>query len=185
MQSSPVNNYELYRDDNNTGVFNLIGTVTATLGISSYTFTDVNFGSFATTARWGIIADGFSCYPSFKTENVNNPLQQVNRSKSNVKDNFTIPSPPADPNPQAVREFNLDTFVKLMPNPANDFLKIISAFSLEKINIYNSLGALVQITTLNHETQSYIDVQTLSNGIYSVEIQTQKGKIVKKLVIHK
>lgn len=184
-QSSPVNNYELYRDDNNTGTFNLIGTITATLGIPSYTFTDVNFSTFASTARWGIIADGFSCYPSFKIQDVNNPMQQVNRSKSNVKDNFTIPNPPEDPDPQGIHEFNLDSYVKLMPNPANDFLNIVSAFYIEKVNIYNSLGALIQITLINHETQSYIDVQGLSNGVYSIEVLTQKGKIVKKLIIHK
>lgn len=184
-QSSPVVNYELYRDDNNTGAFNLIGTVTATLGVPSYTFTDVNFSTFAATARWGIIADGFSCYPSFKTDNASSPMQQVNKSKSNIKNNFTIPNPPADPDPQGIHEISLDSYIKLMPNPANDFLNIVSAFGIEKVNIYNSLGALVQINALNHETQSHIDVQGLSNGIYSVEILTQKGKIVKKLIIHK
>ncbi|MBI3518740.1 MAG: T9SS type A sorting domain-containing protein [Bacteroidetes bacterium] len=184
-QTSPVNNYELYRDDNNTGAFNLIGTVTATLGVQTYTFTDPNFSTFASTARWGVTGDGFSCYPSYRGADVNSPNVVVNKSKSNVKNNFTIPNPPADPDPQSVKELNLEAYIQIMPNPANDYVKIVSVFTLQRVNIYNSLGALVQAVSVNNETQSSVDLEALSNGIYSVEVWTQKGKIVKKLVIHK
>jgi hypothetical protein len=184
-QSSPVNNYELYRDDNNTGVFNLIGTVTATLGIPSYTFTDINYSTFAATARWGVVADGFSCYPSYRGNGTMNPMQQVVKSKSNVKNNFTISEPPSDPDPQGIRELSLDAYVKLLPNPANDYLTIESPFTLSQINIYNSIGALVHSTIVNHDYQVKMNINSLSNGIYSVEIASEKGRIVKKLVIQK
>ena len=184
-QASPVINYELYRDDFNSGAFNLIGTVTASLGINTYTLTDPNFATFASTARWGVLADGFSCYPSYRGNGTLSPMQQINKTKSNVKNNFTIASPSPDPAPQGVRELNLDSYVQLMPNPANDFIAIKSVFLLQKINIYNNLGSMVQSHIANNETQLNITIQDLSNGIYSVEIISQKGKIVKKLVINR
>ena len=184
-QSSSVNNYEIYRDDNNTGAFNLIGTVTATLGIPSYTFTDVNYSTFAATAKWGIVADGFSCYPSYRGNGAMSPAQQIIKSKSNVKNNFTIPSPPNDPDPQGVREIDLESYIRVFPNPANDYLTIESAFVINKIQIYNSLGALVYNANTSNSARTNINVQDLSNGIYSIEIMTQNGRIVKKLVVQK
>ncbi len=184
-QTSPVVNYELYRDDFNSGAFNLIGTVQSTLGVSTYSLTDPNYATFAGTARWGVTADGFACNPSFRTANPSNPMTTVYKSKANVKNNFTIPDPPPDPDPQAVHELNLDAYIRLMPNPAQDVITINSAFALQRVAIYNSLGALVQQAVLTKEISSSIDVHSLSNGMYSVEIVSEKGRIVKKLLIHK
>ncbi len=183
-QTSPVNNYELYRDDNNTGNFNLIGTIPSTLGVTSYTFTDPNYSIFASTARWGVTGDGFLCYPSFRA-GMNSPSVVVNKSKSNVKNNFTIVDPPADPDPQSVKELSLEAYVQLMPNPANDVIHMASAYQAQKLTIYNSLGAVVQTVTLNNETHTSISLTHLSNGIYNVEVMLSKGKVVKKLVIYR
>lgn len=180
-QTSPVVNYELYRDDFNTGVFNLVGTVQATLGVSTYSLTDPNYSTFAGTARWGATADGFACNPGFRLASP----ATVYKSKANVKNNFSIADPPADPDPQGVREMNLDAYIQLMPNPAQDVIMVNSAVALQSIRIYNSLGALVQQVALGKETHTSIDVQGLSNGMYHVEILSEKGRIVKKLIIHK
>lgn len=182
-QNSPVVNYELYRDDFNTGTFNLVGTVQATLGVTSYTLTDPNFATFAGTARWGLTADGFACDPSFRLANPANPMSTVYKSKANVKNNFTIADPPADPDPQAVREINLDAYIRLMPNPAHELVTLSSAFVLQSVNVYNNLGALVQQVILGKEMRADLNIQGLGNGIYSVEILTEKGRLVKKLVV--
>lgn len=184
-QSSPVMNYELYRDDFNSGTFNLIGTVTSTLGVNTYTFTDPNFGTFASTARWGVVADGFSCNPSFKLNPGLTPYQQINKTKSNVKNNFTIPVPPADPDPQGIYEINEESYVKLYPNPASDYLNIESAVVISKVFVFNSIGALVYSENIHNENHFTINTRNFANGVYSVEMISSKGRIIKKLVIHK
>lgn len=182
-QISPVNNYELYRDNLNNGNFTLLGTVPATLGVSSYTFTDVNFATAPPTARWAIMADGFSCTPSFKLANPNDIFTTVVKTKANVKNNFTIPNPPADPDPQGVREYNSNIKVAIMPNPASTNFSIISEVIITKINIFNNLGDLVYTTLGQQQKQLTINTSDFSNGIYSIEIITHNARGFKKVVI--
>ncbi len=177
---SPVNNYELYRDDFNSGTFNLIGTVTSTLGVSTYTFTDPSYATFASTARWGVAGDGFSCTPSFR---IMNPSAAVVKTKGNIKNNFTIPDPPADPDPQSVKELNSALHMIIMPNPASTGFDVVSEEAISRINIYNSLGALAYTINAHEQKQIHINTEELGNGIYNVEVINSKLKGFKKLVI--
>lgn len=71
--------------------------------------------------------------------------------------------------------------VKIYPNPFKDELQLLSYSNLniEKITFYNSLGQIVYQNTSYSET---IDVSKLKSGYYYVEILTDQGKKLQKII---
>ena len=69
---------------------------------------------------------------------------------------------------------------ELFPNPATDILNIQLQQDavLEKVNIYNNIGQLVDTVD-----QLVIDASKLNSGIYFVEVVTTNGKASQKLII--
>src|SRR5690554_7642541 len=68
----------------------------------------------------------------------------------------------------------------VFPNPVSDVLNIRmkNNWSLEKVTIYNNLGQIVKTAQ-----QNTVDVSALSKGIYFVEVTTNQGKAVKKVIV--
>lgn len=66
------------------------------------------------------------------------------------------------------------------PNPASEVLNIRmkNNLSLENVTVYNNLGQIVKTAQ-----QNTIDVSTFSPGVYFVEITTNQGKAVKKVIV--
>jgi hypothetical protein len=69
----------------------------------------------------------------------------------------------------------------LSPVPAKDSLTITTkqAVEVSSVNIYNTLGQLVQVNTNPNET---IDVSGLQSGSYFVRITTDKGSATGKFL---
>ncbi len=65
-------------------------------------------------------------------------------------------------------------------NPAKKFINITSKNKIDKVELYDVSGKLV--LTSNENVQK-IDINTLQSGIYMMMIYSEKGKIVKKLVV--
>jgi hypothetical protein len=63
------------------------------------------------------------------------------------------------------------------PNPVNNHLQLASSLELKKVTIYNYYGQLV----LQSNTTT-INVSGLSSGVYFIEVETNKGKGVKKII---
>ncbi len=83
----------------------------------------------------------------------------------------------------SVEEMEVDgpTDVKLYPNPASDFVSIASDSPVASVKVYNTSGELV---LEENELNDSFDISQLSNGVYSVMIQTQDANTqVKKLVV--
>jgi hypothetical protein len=80
---------------------------------------------------------------------------------------------------------NSATF-NLYPNPAKDLVNIESfnTVVLQRIVIYNMQGQQVFDAKINASKYS-IDLNTLHTGIYSVQIQTEKGVVTRRLEIIK
>jgi len=70
--------------------------------------------------------------------------------------------------------------LSLFPNPAREqfTIQLHEGLELEKVNIYSSLGELVSSFNIN-----IINTTKLSTGVYYVEINTNKGRTTKKIVI--
>jgi hypothetical protein len=75
---------------------------------------------------------------------------------------------------------NLISKFNLYPNPTKDqfTIELSDNIQLEKVNIYNNLGQFIYASE-----KSIINTSKLSSGIYYVEIETNKGKSTKKLII--
>ncbi|CAD0003774.1 MULTISPECIES: T9SS type A sorting domain-containing protein [Flavobacterium] len=76
-------------------------------------------------------------------------------------------------------KFVMDNF-SIYPNPASEVVNInlSEILTLEKVNIYNTLGQLVKT-----EKSNAVSVSSLSNGTYYFEIITDKGKGTKTVLV--
>jgi hypothetical protein len=83
-----------------------------------------------------------------------------------------------------INEINLNGNFQISPNPGNGIftllLQHVSNLNSE-IEIYNSLGELIKSMVVNNK-KTIIDISEYSNGIYLVEMKTEKGIEVKKFV---
>lgn len=65
-------------------------------------------------------------------------------------------------------------------NPANDYVYINSNVSIDKVEIYNMLGAMVTSAVGN---TNEVDIKNLSKGIYLLTVYSGSQKCVKKLIV--
>ncbi len=75
-------------------------------------------------------------------------------------------------------KFQTELF-KIYPNPSSKQITIqINTLDFKKASIYNSLGQFVKSSK-----ELTIDISSLSKGIYFLQVETYKGKAIKKLII--
>ncbi|WCO02339.1 aryl-sulfate sulfotransferase [Psychroserpens ponticola] len=70
--------------------------------------------------------------------------------------------------------------VTVYPNPATDVIKVNSTHQINKIEIYNSLGAIISQVSNSNE----INVSSYNSGIYFVRISSDTRSITKKIIKH-
>ena len=81
---------------------------------------------------------------------------------------------------------DLDNTFIIYPNPAKDKITIINNGNLSvktQISIFNVTGQQVLSEIYNNQNQIEINVNSFSEGIYLLKIQTNDGMVIKKLVI--
>ncbi|QEE50632.1 T9SS type A sorting domain-containing protein [Flavobacterium alkalisoli] len=82
-----------------------------------------------------------------------------------------------------IDDFEMDSFIKVYPNPAEDFVNIASVDNISSIEVYDSNGRLLQIALVN-DTNTVLELSTKIQGIYYLKIITDRGtkfeKIIKK-----
>lgn len=73
----------------------------------------------------------------------------------------------------------LENEIVLFPNPVSEFIQIQTSETLGiiKATLYSSTGK-----TLLVSSEAAMDISTLATGIYFVEVQTEYGKVTKKIV---
>lgn len=162
--TTPVTQFDLMRDDNSTGNWHSIGTVAGTQNVLN----DPQYNTYQTTASWRVEASGLNCTPTAKVN-----AATVSKSKSNVKNNLSVPTD--------IKSADLGKYISFSPNPAKDELYIKSSIELNKIEIYNLLGEMVleiqQTKSLNR-----INISTLEIGIYMIHIETPNGVLNQRIV---
>jgi hypothetical protein len=81
-----------------------------------------------------------------------------------------------------------ENLINVYPNPASNYVNIDLPNSIlhqfEKVNFYDSSGKLLSSNNINN-TNSVFDIHQWTNGIYYIEIFTDKKIYYKKLVIKK
>ena len=68
--------------------------------------------------------------------------------------------------------------IAIYPNPTKGFLVIDTDYLIEKVRIFNIHGSVVE----SQLKENAIDVSNVSNGIYFIEIHTDKGLVRKKFI---
>ncbi len=80
--------------------------------------------------------------------------------------------------------------IRLYPNPASDLVNITFKAPLENVNlrIYNIHGQKIQeqqIETIGVNHRETLNTATIPNGIYFLELQSDSGRVVKKMTIQR
>lgn len=86
-------------------------------------------------------------------------------------------------NPLSIDEFDLDSLVKIYPNPVNTNLNISSTLN-DNLNykIHNMLGQEVLNGTLNANGLSSINMVNLKSGVYFIELTTNNVSLTKRII---
>ena len=79
-------------------------------------------------------------------------------------------------------EHNNELNCNIYPNPASDILTIATEANVEEIAIYDIYGRAVRQQVNETTGQQVVDVADLENGIYFINIKTDKGNIVKRFI---
>jgi hypothetical protein len=81
-----------------------------------------------------------------------------------------------------IADININTEFSIYPNPATDKLFITSTngLKIETVNIYNQLGQ--KVLHMN-EMRGNINISTLGQGMYIIELFSSEFKIRQKLII--
>jgi len=76
-------------------------------------------------------------------------------------------------------EMELITAFKISPNPTSDFISIETNVDIQQLRLFNLQGQLILEKQNEFEL---LNVGFLKTGIYLLEINSKKGKVVKKIV---
>jgi fibronectin type 3 domain-containing protein len=71
---------------------------------------------------------------------------------------------------------------QLYPNPATNAVSITSDFNMESVTVYNFAGQVVLTQKINNTTYR-VNTSNFDAGIYLFQIQTEEGRIAKRIVI--
>jgi hypothetical protein len=77
--------------------------------------------------------------------------------------------------------------IRLFPNPTNGQLTIMysGTEALTTMTIMTTEGQIVkQISLANFDQEHTLDLRNLARGMYLIEINSTKGRIIKKLILH-
>lgn len=157
--TTPVSNYYIYRDDNSTGNFILIGNTTG----NQFGYTDIQFASFPDASYYveAVMVAG-ACQPT---------RSDFTASRSNVK-HFGA---------AGVQELNNHAVVNIYPNPAGNTLNITGITGKATLSLYDVVGKLILEKEVENNT--ILNTSTLVEGIYTLLTESKMGRSFNKVVI--
>jgi hypothetical protein len=82
-----------------------------------------------------------------------------------------------------VKEFFAENFVSVYPNPAKDFINIISSENINKITVINFAGQKVFEKKISDENNILLNTARYETGVYILKIETEEGIIAKRVAI--
>jgi hypothetical protein len=168
-EQNPVLYYTVLRDDNSTGNFL---PISSTIPGGNSTFTDINFSSYPNAAYRVDVVWSRNCVPS----RILSPLINTSISRSNVK---RIQS-----SPNGLSEIDLNKFVSIFPNPASSIINVKINTALIKnsmLELYDITGKLIVSQKIVNEDNA-LNINALSNGIYTVRILSDNKQLVKRII---
>ncbi len=83
---------------------------------------------------------------------------------------------------------NLTDLIAVYPNPASNYFVIeFNNVKIKNINLFDITGGLINNIVLGVEKTNrfYLNTDIYSNGFYVLQIETDKGVLLKKLIINR
>ena len=154
--------------------------LTATGGSSNTVFTFTPANAFATTGLSMSPTGLISGTPTFSTS-VTVLITATNGTLCSGSRSLTLVTVP---NPATAIDGALSSQVKVYPNPSKaDFNIDFASLNLGKvaIRVYDVQGKQV-FTTLTSDNTTVISLEKFAKGMYLMEIESQKGRILKRIV---
>lgn len=88
--------------------------------------------------------------------------------------------------PTGILDINNENIkVSLYPNPCVNFITIEAEEPINEILIYNILGERVLTKIAENKEKNEINISQLNRGFYLVNIKTNKGATIKKIIVEK
>ena len=81
----------------------------------------------------------------------------------------------------STENFEAENVIYIYPNPVDNWLKIKSEISINKINIFDINGKLIKAIKDNSDIQQ-VNVASFSKGLYFIEIINENKKSIKKFI---
>lgn len=166
-----VNNYVVLQDDNSTGAWHPVDTVSGAW--SSWVDGAVTLypnGQWRLATLWSVI-----CSPTARYSN-NQAQTTIIKSKSNITNNRTT----------GINDSKASSAV-LYPNPATENVTLRMNFPVSQettVRVMNALGLEVYSAVLAFgKDELRIPLSGLPKGIYFTEISNKQSKVVKRLVV--
>jgi hypothetical protein len=166
---SELMGFNVYRtNDNEPDLFHRVNTTGPITGITSYSDT-----THPDTTAPGVT---WKYYVAAVFADSTNPLYILGESPS---DTITVTFP-------AVGINNMTTYsVAVYPNPAGDFLNVVSTKELKSVEVLNYLGQTVYSMNSDEQKSLRLNVNNFKSGVYFVKVTTISGiKAVKITVQH-
>ena len=84
-----------------------------------------------------------------------------------------------------IKQFTNNKGISVYPNPANNKLQVaVSSEQITNVSIYDLLGNEMSAGHVEVvETSAQLDVSSLNNGVYFVEVKTIEGIYTKKIIV--
>lgn len=168
-QSNPVVSFNLYRDAFANGSFFQIGSIPGT----NSTYTDLTWSSFPNAEYVIDVNWGIGCSPT---------RAQVNTTRSNKR--------PGGFATTGITESELQNQVTVYPNPAHESINIHlpQNTNIKHIQLFNTLGQIVAVhapPVLEGAAEGgvVISLTNLPKGIYTLCIETDAHRVIKKVVL--
>jgi hypothetical protein len=169
---SQLQNYLFERDNYSTGNYDTIQTLSA----SSTFYMDAQCATF-TNATWRVKTQwSISCTPTsidYKNPNATGKTKKTSHSNSYRA------------NPYSVNENFFENMVSVSPNPSNGKFEVKSEKSeVNGLEVYNVYGKKLYAEQFFYPKSIILNLE-LSDGIYFVRVISDKGTVIKKIVIAK
>ena len=116
-----------------------------------------------------------------KEINRNNKVYNIQRNRNPFVDYPEFANMIWDPH-YSVNENECTVLVNVWPNPAISTINI-KGENLEAVYMYNAMGQLVMSLDISNDEQSSIDVSGFNSGIYFMNVISEKGSALKKVVL--
>ena len=171
-----VSSYQILRDDLGTGKFAVISTLPGNNTI----FNDPNGSTYPNAVYRVEVVWGVSCNSTAKVEST----YSVTKSNTHKPVGLVY---------TGLNQLNVDKYLNLYPNPAQNQVNIefVTNFNYGTLQLYSLVGALVQSKTITGsgianssiKQHEVLNLSGIAAGVYYVILDTDAGRLVKKLVI--